>query len=99
MGGTRMSLQQLTVARGAVACVMIACALVVLVTMAYGVHEHTATHCCDFCHFGFIPWIQPAAAPSVAPLVAREWHAESEPGGRAAEDIRIARRGRAPPAC
>ena len=78
---------------------MVACALLVNMALLCGLHEHSATHCCDLCHFGFVPWIQPVAAPAVARPNAPEWRLVAEQGGRAASSIQITLRGRAPPAC
>lgn len=78
---------------------MILCALFVGVTVACGIHEHSETHCCDFCHFGFLPWIQVGGVPSVAPPMPREWRLGLDPNSLVLNNGRIAPRGRAPPAC
>ena len=94
-----MSRRYISVARGALACMVIACVLLVGITLASGIHQHSDTHCCDFCHFGFVAWMQSAAAPTAAPLLAREWRTSAELSIRDLDNSRIARCGRAPPAC
>jgi hypothetical protein len=94
-----VSRQRFSAVRRAFACTLIACILLVGFTLACGIHVHSDTHCCDFCHFGFLPWIQAAGVPDIAPSLAREWRVNSDPGSQAPNNDRIARRGRAPPAC
>jgi len=94
-----MSRQRFLAVRRALACVVIVCALLVGVTLACGIHVHSDTHCCDFCHFGFLPWIQAAGVPSVAPPLAREWRVNADLASQVLNNNRIARQGRAPPAC
>ena len=69
---------------------MVVCALLASVTLAYGIHEHSDTHCCDLCHFGFLPWVQAAPPPSTLPLLASEWQPRFNPTDRIAEQTSVA---------
>ncbi len=94
-----MSPQQIAAAKRALACLVVVCALLASVTLAYGIHEHSNTHCCDLCHFGFLPWVQYAPPPSALPLLASEWRPRFTASDRIQEQGIVASRGRAPPTC
>jgi hypothetical protein len=75
------------------------CMLLVSSTLACGIHEHSVSHCCDFCHFGFLPWVQAASQPSILPPFAREWRPSSAERDRTAEITTITSFSRGPPFC
>lgn len=83
----------------ALAYVLIACAVLVAVTLAYGIHEHTVAHCCPLCHFRQIPYIEAAHVPRIPPPVAREDQPVLKHAGITVEPVVTTGFGRAPPIC
>src|SRR5271169_3915636 len=96
IGTIGTSQQQISTPRRALACLVVVCALMASVTLACGIHEHSDTHCCDLCHFGFLPWVEAAPPPSAMPLVASEWQPRFNSTGRIVEQTSVTSRGRAP---
>jgi hypothetical protein len=82
-----------------VVCTLIVCMLLVSASLACGIHEHSVSHCCDFCHFGLLPWVQAASHPRILPPFERQWRARSDENRHAVEPASIASSSRAPPVC
>lgn len=94
-----ISPQPIPTSRPALAGLVVLCVLLASVSLVCGIHEHSDTHCCDLCHFGFLPWVQAEPPPSTLPLVAGEWQPRFSPTDRIVDETSVASRGRAPPAC
>ena len=94
-----MPRQQASTLKALAVYMLIVCTLLVSVTLACGMHEHSVSHCCDFCHFGHLPWVQAASPPKILPSLAREWRISSDENSRTVEYGSIATSSRAPPAC
>jgi hypothetical protein len=73
--------------------------LLVAATLACGIHEHSVSHCCDFCHFGLLPWVQAPSHPKILPQLAREWRPSSDENVRTVENGSITSSSRGPPVC
>jgi len=89
-----------TTIKAILASVVVVCTLVVSMTVVCGLHEHSerSSHCCDFCHFGQLPWMQASAVTAqFSPPAAREWRHCSDEIGRPIESGSVAPSTRAPP--
>jgi hypothetical protein len=73
--------------------------LLVAATLACGIHEHSVSHCCDFCHFGLLPWVQAPSHPKILPQLARAWRPSSDENVRTVENGSITSSSRGPPVC
>lgn len=94
-----MPLRQPYRSRVVLACLLAACVLFVSTTIVTGQHEHSVTHCCDFCHFGHLPWVQITDIPTVLPPDSREWRRAPDELRQTIEQGAAAESSRAPPAC
>jgi hypothetical protein len=83
--------------RTLVTCLLIVSTLLVSAAIVSGVHEHSDSHCCDFCHFGHLPWVQTSTTAEVQPEFAREWRQCSENIAHCIERCRVVASSRAPP--
>src|SRR5271169_7038298 len=95
IGTIGTSQQQISTPRRALACLVVVCALLASLTLACGIHEHSDTHCCDLCHFGFLPWVQATPPPGALPLLASEWQLRFYPTDNIVDGTIVASRGRA----
>ena len=85
--------------RTVAAYVVVPCILLVSIALACGAHEHSASHCCDFCHLGYLPLVQFGGTPKVLPPHTREWRPSSDESGPTVEHGIITSSSRAPPSC
>lgn len=86
--------------RAILACAIVICTLVVSTTVVCGLHEHNdrSSHCCDFCHFGQLPWMQASSVTAqFSPPAAREWRHSADEIGRPIESRIVVASTRAPP--
>jgi hypothetical protein len=75
------------------------CALLVTITLAWGIHQHSATHCCLFCHSGQLTWTQSAGMPDIHPPADGTWQLPFEPAAPAIDNSSLPSSSRAPPTC
>jgi hypothetical protein len=61
-------------------------------------HQHSSQHCCGLCHSGPLPFVQPAIAANVAPMLSVAWLENSSGLDTPHEVILTAGSSRAPPA-
>lgn len=89
-----------TTLKAILACMIVVCTLVVSMTVLWGLHEHSerSSHCCDFCHFGQLPWMQASSVTAqFSPPAAREWRHCPDEIGRPIESGSVPTSTRAPP--
>jgi hypothetical protein len=79
-------------------CTLIACTLFAAFTLSFGIHEHSVSHACAFCHLGHVPYVGATQAPQILPSMTRQVLAASEQAGHAVERGAKTASGRAPPA-
>jgi hypothetical protein len=61
-------------------------------------HQHSSQHCCALCHIGPLPFLQPASATYLAPVLATEWFEWSVELDTTHEVLLASGYSRAPPA-
>lgn len=86
-----------SIVTAALAYVLIACAVLTVFTLAYGIHQHGAAHCCPLCHFRQIPYVEATPVPRVPPPAAREDRPVWKQAGITVEPVALSMFSRAPP--
>jgi hypothetical protein len=61
-------------------------------------HQHSSQHCCALCHIGPLPFLQPAVAAYIAPVLAAAWFERSHQLDTPHDIMLTAGYSRAPPA-
>ena len=61
-------------------------------------HQHSSQHCCALCHVGPLPFLQPAVAAYIAPVLAAAWFERSHKLDAPHDVLLTAGYSRAPPA-
>ena len=60
-------------------------------------HPHASGHCCQLCHLGPLPFLQPVAVAEIAPVMATAWFGGIPDSGAAHQILLAAASSRAPP--
>jgi hypothetical protein len=60
-------------------------------------HPHDSGHCCQLCHLGPLPFLEPAPVAAIAPVVAVAWYCGTSDTGTPHEALFSAASSRAPP--
>ena len=60
-------------------------------------HPHDSGHCCQLCHLGPLPFLEPAPVAAIAPVVALAWYCGASDSGTAHDVLLSAASSRAPP--
>jgi hypothetical protein len=60
-------------------------------------YPHDSGHCCQLCHLGPLPFLEPAPTAAIAPILALAWYSGAGDTGTAHEALLMAASSRAPP--
>ncbi|HXK06877.1 MAG TPA: hypothetical protein VMS37_31070 [Verrucomicrobiae bacterium] len=60
-------------------------------------HPHSSHHCCQLCHLGPLPFLEPAPVAQFAPAVALAWISRASDSGTPHDAMFAAASSRAPP--
>jgi hypothetical protein len=60
-------------------------------------HPHASGHCCQLCHLGPLPFLEPVPVAEIAPVMAVAWLGGSPDSGATHQILQAAASSRAPP--